>query len=396
MSFLLQTLAVLVSVGLAGHISQLLGQPSVLGQLLVGVVLGPALLGWLTPTPLIDEMAEIGVILLMFLAGLETHLPDFRRSAGPATLVAIGGVALPFVGGWATAELWGYSGVTATFIGVLLAATSVSISVQTLRELGQLKSRPGVTILAAAVLDDILGIIVLSLVLALAGGTAGAAAAAGGHGTDSLGLVLVKMLVFFVVAGGIGWKLLPWLLRWMSQFRVGASVLVAGIVAAVGYAYAAESLGLAGIIGAYLAGLIMSEADTKERLLHGIEDTAFSFFVPFFFVSVGLAARMEGLSGNFLIFVAALAGVAIVTKLIGGGLGAMLAGFKFRPALGVGAGMVARGEVGLIVAAIGLERGLLVPELYTAMVLVTLATTLVTPPLLKLVFRSGKVASPQA
>jgi Kef-type K+ transport system membrane component KefB len=385
MSFLLEVAIVLVSVKLAGQASKLLGQPSVLGKLLVGVLVGPAVLNLVHPSAMMAELSELGVIMLMFLAGLETNMADIRRSAIPATLVAVGGVILPFIGGWGTASLWGYPLATAVFTGVLLVATSVSISAQTLRELGHLKSRPGTTILAAAVLDDVLGIVVLSVVLGTLGGDV-AAGAAGGHGGDSIGLLLVKMAVFFGAAALVGWKVLPPLIRRFAKFHVGAPLLAAGIITAVTFAYAAEMAGLAGIIGAYMAGLALSGADFKGRMMHDLEQTAFGSFVPFFFVSVGLSAKFGGMSASFLGFVAVVVLVAIVTKIVGGGLGARLAGFPFRPSLGIGAGMVARGEVGLIVASLGLERGLIEPELYTAMVIVSLLTTLVTPPLLKAVF----------
>lgn len=385
-SFLLESLIVIAGVLLAGQASRRLGQPAVLGQLLVGVLLGPALLGWLEPSPLIDEMSEVGVILLMFLAGLETDFAEIRRLAVAATLVALGGVILPMVGGWGTATAWGYTGATAIFSGVLLVATSVSISAQTLRELGQLHSRPGTTILAAAVLDDVLGIVVLSVVLGAVGGEA-AAGAAGGHGAGGpIWLLLLKIAGFFAVGAAVGKWLLPPLVRWVSRFEGATAVLAAGIAVALGYAYLAEATGLAGIIGSYLAGLMLSLTPFRERLTHEVEQAAFAFFVPFFFVSVGLTVNFTGLTGSFLLFILILVAVAVVAKLVGAGLGAWLGGFPMRSALGVGAGMVARGEVGLIVASIGLERGLIIPELYSAMVIVSLATTLVTPPMLKLLF----------
>lgn len=389
MSIFLEIIIVLLSVKLAGQASRLLGQPSVLGKLLVGVLVGPAVLNLIHPSPLIAELSEIGVILLMFLAGLETNLADFRRSAVAATLVAVGGVILPFVGGWGTATLFGYPLSTGVFTGVLLVATSVSISAQTLRELNQLKSKSGVTILAAAVLDDVLGIIVLSLALGALGGGAG-----GGHGSEPVALLLGKMALFFVGAGLVGWKVLPPLIRRFGRFQVGAPLLTAGIITALLFAYGAEQAGLAGIIGAYLAGLALSATDFKSRMMHDVEQTAYGFFVPFFFVSVGLSAKFAGLAGAFLVFVAVLVVVAVVTKVLGCGAGALLARFPTRQAVGIGAGMVARGEVGLIVASLGLERGLLAPELYTAMVIVSLLTTLVTPPLLKAAFARQPVHGP--
>lgn len=388
MSFLLESVVVIVSVLLAGQISRRLGQPSVLGQLLVGVLLGPALLGWLHPTPLIDELSEIGVILLMFMAGLETNMADIRKAAVPATLVAVGGVILPFLGGWGFASFWGYPWATAVFVGVLLVATSVSISAQTLRELGHLKSRPGVVILAAAVLDDVLGILVLSVVLGMVGGDV--AHAAGGHGAEPPLVLLLKIAGFFAAGGLVGWKLLPPAMKWVSKFEASTAVLAFGIATALGFAWAAEFGGLAGIIGAYLAGLMLSLTDFRGKLIHEVEDTAFAFFVPFFFVSVGLTASFAGMTGSFLGFVLILLAIAIIAKLIGGGFGAKIAGLSTKESIGIGAGMVARGEVGLIVAAIGLERGLLQSELYTAMVIVSLGTTLVTPPLLKWLFPKVK------
>jgi len=234
----------------------------------------------------------------------------------------------------------------------------------------------------------VLGILVLSLVLGALGGAAGGEAAA--HGGDPIGLLLLKIGLFFALGGLAGWKLLPPVVKWVSRFEAGTAVLATGISLALLYAWAAEQAGLAGIIGAYLAGLMLSMTQFQGRLLHEVEHTAFAFFVPFFFVSVGLTARFAGLTPAFGLFVLVLAAVAIVTKLLGAGAGALLGGFKLKEAAGVGAGMVARGEVGLIVAAIGLERGLLQQDLYTAMVLVSLLTTLVTPPLLKLAFRRRK------
>ena len=169
----------------------------------------------------------------------------------------------------------------------------------------------------------------------------------------------------------------------MSRFEAGTALLAISLTVALAYAYAAERAGLAGIIGAYLAGLMLGFTPMRGRITREVEHTAFAFFVPFFFVSVGLTTRFAGLGGRFLLFVVLLTLLAVITKLVGGGLGALLAGFRLRPALAVGAGMVARGEVGLIVASLGLEQGLIEPPMYSAMVIVSLVTTLVTPPLLR-------------
>lgn len=390
-SFLAEFALVIVAVKMAGHLSRRLGQPSVFGKLLVGLVLGPAVLGWLSPTPFIKEMAEAGVILLMFLAGLETDLVNLRRSGLTATVVALVGVVVPFFGGWAVAELWGFEATTAIFVGTLLVATSVSISVQTLREMGRLNSREGVTILGAAVIDDVLGLVVLSAVLGLT-------ASDGSGGMGPVLALLVKVPLFFGLAVVLGQKVLPPVLRWASRFQVGAPLIAFGIAAALSFAALAEVFGLAGIVGAYICGLVLSASPIKEHLYHELEVTTFAAFTPFFFVSVGLAANVQGMTGQFWVFVLVLVAIAIATKLLGCGLGAHFSGMKGRSALAVGAGMVARGEVGLIMATIGLSRGLITPEVYTAMVLVSLLTTLVTPPMLKAIFtqKSAETIAPTA
>lgn len=381
MNFLLEACVILIGVLAAGRVSQRLGQPAVLGQLLVGVLFGPALLGWLQPGQLISEIAEIGVVLLMFIAGLETRFEDIQRNTFAATLVAVLGVALPFVGGWLITTLWGFDPTTAIFTGVLLVATSVSISAQTLKELGYLQSRPGVTILAAAVLDDVLGIVVLSVVLGSLG------AADGGHGAAPLPLLLGRMAGFFAVAILVGYWLLPLLMRPVARMEGSLPLLTVAISVALAFAWAAEFAGLAGIIGSYLAGLMLSLTELREKIMHEVEHIAYAFFVPFFFANVGLSATFAGMTGPFLFFVLLVVLVAAVTKIAGCGVGALLARFPVRDATAVGVGMMARGEVGLIIATIGLDQGLLQAELYTAMVFVSLGTTLLTPPLLKAVFR---------
>ena len=374
--YLLEAALILVAVELAGLASRRLGQPAVLGKLLSGVILGPAMLNWVQPGPWIAEAAQVGVILLMFIAGLETDLGQFRRSVAGAGLVATVGVIVPFAGGWALAELEGYHGMPAVFAGVLLVATSVSISVQTLRELGRLTSREGATILGAAVIDDVLGLIVLSAVLGLAGG-------GGAHLAEDLPILLIKISAFLAAAFGAGRYLLPPLIRAAAKVETGVARTAMAIAAALAFGFVAEAFGLAAIVGAYVLGLALGAAGLSRSLLPETEAVTFAFFAPIFFVNVGLAANFAGVGGRFWLFALALSAVAVVTKLIGCGLGARLARFSRSSALVIGAGMVARGEVGLIVASIGLERGLIPEQLYSGMIAVALVTTLVTPPLLK-------------
>lgn len=386
--FLWDLVLILLAVKVAGHISKKMGQPSVFGELLVGIILGPALLGWIVIDPenpgLIKELAEIGVILLMFLAGLETDVNEFKKNAYGSSLVAIGGVLFPLVAGFAVGLLFDFAFTTAIFIGTLLVATSVSISVQTLRELGKLQTREGVTILGAAVLDDVLGIIILSVVV---GFTAGS----GGGSVLDIVILLAKIVLFFVLILWIGRKVLPPIFRWASSLLTTEVLLAFGIITALFFAYAAELFGLAGIVGSYFAGLMLSLTRYRHELFEKVEVISFSFFVPIFFVSIGVAADVSGLTTEILWLIVTLTIVAILSKLVGGGLGAKLAGFNWRSSAGIGSGMVARGEVGLIVASIGLSRGLIDNELFTVTVIIVLATTLVTPPMLKAIFNNKKV-----
>jgi Kef-type K+ transport system membrane component KefB len=387
-SFLYEIALILIAVKFAGHLSRKLGQPSVMGELLAGVILGPVVLGWLHTNSLIIELAEIGVILLMFLAGLETDIKEFMKSAFASTSVAICGVVLPFIGGMLVALYFGFEMSTALFIGTLLVATSVSISVQTLRELGQLQSKEGVTILGAAVLDDILGIIVLSLVI---GFTAGS----GGGDLSGILILLVKIVIFFILVYFIGKKVLPWVFKKVSNLMTTEVILTFGIICALLFAFAAEMMGMANIVGSYFAGLMLSMSSFKEELFEKVETVSFSFFVPIFFVNIGLIADISGINTTILAMIITLTIVAIITKLIGGAIGAKIARFNNRSSLGIGAGMIARGEVGLIVGTIGLSKGLITNELFTATVVIVLVTTLVTPPLLKIFF-SGEKKPPQS
>lgn len=386
--FLLELVIILVAVKLAGHFSKKIGQPSVFGELLVGIILGPAILGWIVVDPnhpgLIKQLADVGVILLMFLAGLETDVEEFKKTAYGSSLVAVGGVILPLVMGFAVGLMFGYSTSTSIFIGTLLVATSVSISVQTLRELGQLQTKEGVTILGAAVLDDVLGIILLSVVV---GFTAGG----GGGSFVDIMILLAKIILFFVLIIVIGRYLLPRLFHWSSKLMTSEVLLAFGIVSALSFAYLAEMFGLAGIVGSYFAGLMLSLTKYRTELFERVEIVSFSFFVPIFFVSIGVTADVSGLTKDILILMVVLSLVAILTKVIGAGLGAKLAGFNWNSSLGIGAGMIARGEVGLIVASIGLSRGLITNDLFTVTVIIVLVTTLVTPPTLKAVFNRKKV-----
>lgn len=388
---------IVVAAKLAGALANRLGQPAVFGEILVGLLLGPTVLNVLAwpafaspvelgrdaSTPLLSvvrDLADIGVVLLMFVAGLETDLVELRRVGKVAFWSAFGGVALPMAGGAATAVAFGFplywDGI---FIGAILTATSVSISAQTLIELGALRSREGATILGAAVIDDVMGIIVLSLVVAFA------RASVDGVDMAQIGTVALRIAAFFAAAVALGRWFGP-VLRWASSLEVSQGVLAAALVLAFIYSWAAEYLGaVAAITGAYTAGVLIARTEFKKELDAGIHPVTYSMFVPAFFISIGLQANGREL-GERALFTIVLVVVAIVTKAIGCGVCARLFGFTTKESVRVGVGMISRGEVGLIVAGYGLANGLIGRDVFSASVIMVLATTMVTPPMLRLVF----------
>lgn len=368
---------ILLASKLAGDISVRLGQPSVLGKLLIGIVLGPALLGVITSTDVLGELSQIGVILLMFIAGLETDIDEFKRTGKASAYVGIAGIIVPLSLGYVAGSMMGLPALQSVFLGLLLSATSVSISVQALKEMGNLKSKEGTTILGAAVIDDVLVIIALAFVMSLAGGDI------------NLGMVVLKKIAFFAIAIVLGWKVVPWALRMFAPLRVTESVISAGLIICFLYAFLAEYAGVAAIIGAYIAGVAISLTDYKHEVFEKVETIAYAVFVPVFFTSIGVSANFAGIT-NHIGLIVALSILAILTKLIGSAIGARVAGFSWKSSLGIGSAMVSRGEVALIIAAIGLEGKLLQQDMFTVIVIVVLITTIVTPPMMKLFFASPK------
>ncbi|ANE45450.1 sodium:proton antiporter [Paenibacillus swuensis] len=368
---ILQLAIILIFSKIAGDISVRLGQPSVLGKLLIGIVVGPSVLGLIHSTEVLEELSQIGVILLMFIAGLETDTEEFKRTGKASLFVGMAGIIVPLTLGYGAGLILNLPPLEAVFLGLLLSATSVSISVQALKEMGKLKSREGSTILGAAVIDDILVIVGLAFVMSLAGGEV------------NLGFIILKKFLFFAVAILLGWILVPWALKRFAPLRVTESVISAGLIICFFYAYLAEYAGVAAIIGAYIAGVAISVTEYKHEVFEKVETIGYSIFVPVFFTSIGVSAKFDGIADN-LWLITWLSALAIVTKLAGSALGARLAGFKNRNALGIGAAMVSRGEVALIIAAIGLDAGLLEDDLFAVLIVVVLVTTIVTPPMMKL------------
>lgn len=382
---------VIAGAKLSGWLMAKLDQPTVVGEIGFGIIMGPTLLnlfGWpaLTHPAATEEtvrlLAELGVLMLMFLAGLETDLKAMRAVGAPALSAGTVGVILPFLGGWGLGALLGMPMAESIFIGTILTATSVSISAQTLIELRKLRTKEGMTILGAAVIDDVLGILILSVVVALYGGTGGQAPA--------IWLVAVKMVAYFVVGVALA-PAVRWLVGACARLPVSEPLLASALVLALLYSWSAEYLGgVAAITGAYLAGLILSPTEVRHQLAEKLQALAYGFFVPIFFVDIGLRADLRAALHPSVIWLGlAIIVVAIVTKTAGAWLGSRLAGFDSHQALRVGTGMISRGEVGLIVAAIGLERGVIPTQVFALMVLMVVVTTLITPVLLRWAFRRG-------
>lgn len=382
---------VIVAAKLGGWLSSALRQPVVLGELLVGLVLGPSLLNIFGQayfqqahvTEALHEFGELGVIFLMFAAGLEIHISDFAKAGKPAVLTGILGVVVPVALGAVTLLAFGESVQTALFVGIVLAATSVSISAQTLLELGRLRSREGLTLLGAAVVDDVLAIAVLSAFVAVA--------VEGGGSFLGIVWIILRMLLFLAGAFFLGTWLLPRAARWVEDqdLPVSEPVVSLVVVSVLGFAWASEVVGgVAAITGAFIAGVALSTSPLKDKIERGIRTLAYAFFVPIFLVSIGLTADLRMLfAGGGLWLAVVVSVVAVVSKLAGAGLGAKLGGMTWPEAMRVGVGMISRGEVGLIIAGVGVGAGLLDSTGFAAMVLMILVTTLATPPLLRLAFR---------
>jgi Kef-type K+ transport system membrane component KefB len=391
MSNFLQLIAelaiILVAAKAAGFLSTRLKQPSVFGELLVGVILGPSLLDvthlvFVTDTHLdeiIHEFGEIGVLLLMFLAGLELHIKDLTRNTRAALLAGVLGVVIPVGSGLLFGQLLNLTFDHSLFLGLSLGATSVSISAQVLIELKVLRSKVGLGLLGAAVFDDILVILLLSTTVAFLSG--------GGTFLDIL-MVFVKMVVFLALAAAFGIWVLPRVVRLTTRLNISQGLATLTLVVLLGYGLAAELIGgMAAITGTFMAGLMFSRTPEKSSIESSLHSLSYAFFVPIFFVSIGVNVNLREFQLDSLWILLAISLIAIFGKIIGAGSGALLAKYTPREALQLGIGMVSRGEVGLIIANIGLSEGYLSGQMLTIIVGMILVTTLVTPPLLRLSFK---------
>ncbi|HUF37469.1 MAG TPA: cation:proton antiporter [Anaerolineales bacterium] len=391
LQFALALVIIILAAKAGGYISLRLNQPSVLGELLAGLILGPSVLNFLNWTPFTDEhlaegithLAEIGVLLLMFLAGLELHLSDLAKSGKVSAFAGTLGVLFPLGMGYLVADLAGFETQAALFTGLILAATSVSISAQTLMELKVLRTRVGIGLLGAAVFDDILVVLGLSIFVALGAGTAA--------GLGTITWIAVRMVLFLGLGAALGLAILPRLSRRVNDLPISQGLIAFSLIVILFYSWGAEVFGgMAAITGAFLAGLALARSPLKDRIDAGISTMAYSFFVPIFFVNVGLAANARELTPESAWLLVIMSIVAVLSKLLGGGLGARLAGFTNLESAQLGAGLISRGEVGLIVASVGISAGLIGRDIFSIIVGVVIVTTLLTPLVLRALFAKNK------
>ena len=380
--FLLFVAIILLSTKIFSLLSQKVNMPQVVGALLVGVLLGPSCLNILHETDFLTKSAEIGVIFLMFLAGLDTDFDDLKATGKSSVIIAFVGVLIPLGSGFLTYYLFFHGQrpdtmifLESAFVGIVLTATSVSITVETLREMGKLKGKMGTSILGAAIIDDILGIIALTVITSFTV-----------PGVEIM-VVLLKILLFFVFIAVCGFFVFRLFRKLEIVYGTKRRVAIYAVAFCLLLSYISEVyFGVADITGAYFAGLILCNVtETKSYIASKINITSYMFFTPIFFASIGIKTVITGMSQELILFTLALLIVAILSKNVGCGLGAKICGFSNMDSLAIGVGMISRGEVALIVAQKGEQAGLISPTLFPAIVLVVIVTTLITPILLKAV-----------
>lgn len=356
--------------------------PQVVGEIIAGLLIGPSILGIVQQTDFLVEMAEIGVVLLMFSAGLETDLKELLKTGPVAFLIACAGVFIPLLGG--TLLYMGFYGASpfgsdqfyvAVFMGVIMTATSVSITVQSLKEMGKLKGRVGTTILSAAIIDDVIGIIVLTFVIGFKNPDSNPAS------------VVVSTVMFFVMALVVGVIMFQVFKKLDERYPHTQRIPILGLALCFTFAYAAERyFGIADITGAYVAGIVLCSIQDSSYIEQKMEISSYMIFGPLFFASIGFKTSISHLDGSMLLFAAGFVAVALLSKVIGCGLMARLCRFSAPDCLKIGVGMMTRGEVALIVAQKGLSVGLLGAEYFTAVILLIMVSSISTPVILKMLY----------
>lgn len=377
--YLLDIALILISTKILGLLTRRIQLPQVVGALIAGLLLGPACFGVLQETDFIKNIAEIGVIVLMFAAGLETDVQELKKTGLASFIIALLGVIVPLIGGYFVATI--YNPVTDQqtmlqniFVGVVLTATSVSITVETLKELGKLSTKTGNAILGAALIDDVLGIIALTVISSFAGSDV------------SLWVILLKILGFFIFCGVVAFLFIKFVNPWINKYKKDLRrFVILAFAFCLLMSFSAEYFfGVSDITGAFVAGLILSNNKKTSYMLNRFDTVSYVLLSPVFFASVGLKVTFSNMSATVVVLTVLLLVVAILSKMIGCGLGAKICKYTNLQSVKIGIGMISRGEVALIVAQKGADCGLLSETLFPAIVVVVIITTLITPILLKI------------
>ncbi|WP_294150992.1 cation:proton antiporter [uncultured Clostridium sp.] len=379
---------ILVAAKFCGIAARKLHAPQVAGVIVAGLLIGPGVLGIVKQSEFLGMMAEIGVVLLMFSAGLETNLRDLVKTGPVAFLIACAGVAVPLIGGtllymifYGVSPLGSEEFYRAVFIGVIMTATSVSITVESLRELGKLKGKTGTAIMGAAIIDDVIGIIVLTFVIGFRDPQSSPAA------------VIINTVLFFLFAGVSGfvfYKVFKWL---DARYPHTRRIPILGLAFCLFLSYVAETyFGIADITGAYAAGIVLCSLNDSDYIASKMDINSYMLFGPVFFASIGLKTNVGNITPEIMIFSAAFVAVALVTKIVGCGTMARICGFSGDDSLKIGVGMMTRGEVALIVAQKGLAVGLLSSVYFTSVIILIIISSIVTPVILKVLYSSKSAA----
>lgn len=383
--FLMDIVVILLSTKLFGLLAKRFQMPQVVGALLAGLIIGPAFLGLVHSSDFLSKLSKLGVLLLMFTAGLETDLDELKKSGKASFIIAIAGVLVPLIGGLAVAGFFNndgkpFSGDLQTllqniFIGIVLTATSVSITVETLQEMGKLKTPSGTAILGAAIIDDVLGIVLLTIVTSVS------------NPSVDVKVVLFKIVAFFAISAVFG-VLFYHGFNKLSDLTVDKKKLpIYALIFCFVMAFDAEHFfGVADITGAYIAGLALSKAKESHHIMETVETVSSTLLSPIFFANIGIGTVIHGMNMKMIIFTFLLLVVAILSKVVGCNFGARACGYSKRESLQIGTGMISRGEVALIVANIGVSMNLMKEEYFAPLILVVIVTTIITPILLKVVY----------
>jgi|tagenome__1003787_1003787.scaffolds.fasta_scaffold20900575_2 Kef-type K+ transport system membrane component KefB len=377
-TLLFELFVIFVAAKLGGELFERLRMPAVLGEILAGVIFGPFTLRWVIPSPTVLSIAELGAIFLLFTVGLETRPKDLLKVGTEATGVALGGIALPFLFGFGYMALSGHPVHESTFVAAAMVATSVGITARVLRDLDALKTLAAKIILGAAVLDDIIGMILLAFVVGLA--------SVGGVQWLQLAVLTFEAIAFCIFMLFVAPRVMRRVSPNIGRLSTHNPQLILALTICLGLSVAAEKIGLAAIIGAFFAGLTFSDFSPRWNLQPRVEAIN-EFLAPFFFFTMGARLDLRVLTPQLVVSAVVICVLAIVAKIIGCGLPVL--GKGYQTAMQVGVGMTPRGEVGLIVALIGLQMNMVSPSAYAIVIFMTAATTIFAPPVLRVLFKNA-------